>query len=114
DVRLADGQTLSANNSGLFAMVAEAVSSYQGYQFSLAGVAKQGDSFTIGYNADGVSDNRNALAMIGLETAGTMNGGKSTYTESYSQLVETVGTATSQARMNQEASQSLLRQSETS
>src|SRR5690606_41019644 len=87
---------------------------YRGFQFTLSGAAKQGDTFTIGYNTNGVSYNRNALALAGLETAGTMSVGNATFSDSYSQEVEVMGTATSQTRLNMEASQSVLRQSESS
>ena len=112
EVRLDNGVRMAADNSDVFEQVPLPVSSFIGYQVSLAGTPEQGDRFTIEYNEGGVSDNRNALELIGLETTGLIDGSTSTYNEAYSQLVETVGSSTNQAQLDDESSTALLRQSE--
>ncbi len=112
DLRLASGVTMRADNSNLFEQVPLPVSSFLGYQVELAGTPQSGDQFTIEYNTGGVSDNRNALELIGLETSGIIDGGVSTYGEAYSQLVELIGSDTNQAQLDAEANTALLRQSE--
>lgn len=111
DVKMSEGVTLFADSNSIFQQAPPAQSSYKGFQIDIKGPAGVGDVFNIGYNTDGFSDNRNALSMTGLETAGTVSGGVSTYNEAYSQLVEEVGTFTHKARLDSEASQALLSQS---
>lgn len=113
DVTLADGVSLSADNNNLFSQIPRAESTFKGFQFSITGQPKKGDTFTIGFNADGTSDNGNAMAMLGLGTRATMGNG-ATFTDAYGQLVERVGTLTNQTMTDKEAAQSLLRQSENS
>ncbi|WP_250658519.1 flagellar hook-associated protein FlgK [Alkalimarinus coralli] len=111
DVTMSDGVTLFADSNTIFQQAPPAQSSYKGFQIDIKGEAGAGDTFSIGYNTDGFSDNRNALAMVGLETSGTVSGGVSTYNEAYSQLVEEVGTFTNKTRLDTEASRALLSQS---
>lgn len=118
DITLASGITMAPaiNNSPLFGDSQSPTfvqSSYLGYQVALTGQPKAGDVFTIGFNTNGKSDNRNALAMVAMETKGTMQNGSLSFAEGYGKLVEEVGTKSSLARINTEASISLLQQSET-
>jgi flagellar hook-associated protein 1 FlgK len=85
---------------------------FTGYQVSLSGKPAKGDEFFVHFNEDGSSDNRNVALMSGLQSANTMDGGKLSFSEAYGQLVEFVGTTTSQTRINQEASKALLDQSQ--
>lgn len=84
---------------------------YRGFQFEISGNPRAGDSFSISYNAGGVGDNRNAELMASLATAGTMNGGRQSFTDGYAQIVETVGVQTRQAELDTDAAMSLLGQS---
>lgn len=88
-------------------------SSFLGYQVSLTGQPKAGDVFTVGFNTNGKNDNRNALAMVAMETQSTMQNGSLSFAEGYGKLVEEVGTKSSLAKINTEASISLLEQSQT-
>ncbi|MFD2228852.1 flagellar hook-associated protein FlgK [Alkalimarinus sediminis] len=108
DVTMSEGVTLIAQSNTIFQQAPPAQSSYRGFQIDIKGEVGVGDVFSIGYNTDGFSDNRNALAIVGLETTGTVSGGVSTYNEAYSKLVEEVGTFTNQVRLDTEASQALL------
>ncbi|MBB5320347.1 flagellar hook-associated protein FlgK [Marinobacter oulmenensis] len=85
---------------------------YQGYQFELTGKPAEGDMFTIQYNDNGVSDNRNAELLAALGTANTMNGGSQNFTEGYAGLVEDIGVKTRQSQLDKEAGSTLLEQSE--
>ncbi|MEN0039575.1 MAG: flagellar hook-associated protein FlgK [Cellvibrio sp.] len=118
DITMANGFSLSTapTDSPLFGNSAAAnfaQSSFTGYQVTLSGQPKTGDTFTIGFNTGGKNDNRNALAMAALETASTMQDGTLTFGEGYGKLVEEVGTKSSLARINTEASRSLLEQTQT-
>lgn len=118
DITMADGigvQT-SPTNSPLFgdsSLATFAQSSFIGYQASINGQPKAGDTFTIGFNTDGKNDNRNALLMVALETQSTMQDGTLSFGDGYGKLVEEVGTKSSLSKISTEASKSLLEQSQT-
>ncbi|MFL1452915.1 flagellar hook-associated protein FlgK [Marinobacter sp. GN3S48] len=84
---------------------------YQGFQFEISGKPEVGDVFTIGFNENGVSDNRNAEFLAALGTANTMNNGTQNFTEGYAGVVEAVGVKTRQSQLDKDASQTLLEQS---
>ena len=87
------------------------------FQVTLGGRPLQGDNFSISFNANGVADNRNALQLAGLQnrtTIGINNAAPTTtgasFTDAYGDLVERVGTLTSQARVDGEATGAILKQ----
>lgn len=75
------------------------------------GAPRAGDTFVIGYNNNGSADNRNGLSMLALSSKPLLGGENQTYQDVYGQLAEKVGILTSQARVNQSAGESMLRQS---
>ncbi|WP_417706733.1 flagellar hook-associated protein FlgK [Pseudomonas sp.] len=87
------------------------------YQVSISGRPSAGDNFSVSFNTNGVSDNRNALnlvdlqkkAVIGVNPAAPDTTGSS-FSDSYGDLVERVGTLTSQARVDGEATGAILKQ----
>ncbi|WP_421621579.1 flagellar hook-associated protein FlgK [Alkalilimnicola ehrlichii] len=80
-------------------------------RFTLSGVPREGDTFSIGGNRSAVGDNGNALAMVGLEDLETLDGGNTTFQEAYSSLVGDVGANTLRAQSNRDAQETLLNQS---
>ncbi|MBD9398224.1 flagellar hook-associated protein FlgK [Pseudomonas sp. PDM11] len=90
------------------------------FEVSVSGRPQTGDSFSIGFNTNGVSDNRNALALVGLQTKQVIGvdptgSGISTgasFTDSYGDLIERVGTLTAQARQDSEATTAILKQAQ--
>lgn len=112
DITMSDGVSMTSNVATVFELAPVAQSTYFGFQFVIQGEPQAGDRFTIDYNLDGVSDNRNALALTRLETAGTIGGGIVSYGESYSQIIEEIGTVTNRARLDTESAKALLDQSE--
>ncbi|MEX2475156.1 flagellar hook-associated protein FlgK [Marinobacter sp.] len=84
---------------------------YQGFQFEISGNPAAGDIFSIEFNENGVSDNRNAEFMAALGTANTMNGGTQSFTEGYAGIVEDVGVKTRQSQLDLDAGRTLLEQS---
>jgi flagellar hook-associated protein 1 FlgK len=86
---------------------------YQGYQFEVTGEPADGDTFTVQYNENGISDNRNAEFLAALGTRNTMNGGTQNFTEGYAGLVEDIGVKTRQSQLDKDASSTLLEQSNT-
>lgn len=111
DLTMDNGVSVSANNDNLFKQTPIATSSYMGFQFQMTGPAVAGDTFQIQYNTDGSSDNRNAVALGNIANKKSLDSGSNTLSDSYAQLVENVGTKTSQAKVDQSSSQTLLTQS---
>ncbi len=81
------------------------------YSFSLSGNPAAGDSFTVGFNQNGSSDNRNAVALADLGTARVV-GGSVTFADSYGQLVSDVGSRTAELKINREAADTLMNQAQ--
>lgn len=90
------------------AFVAGNAIEFAGLRVTLGGVPHPGDSFTVSPNAGGVSDNRNILALAGLQTAQLLNGGVASYQSLYSGMVGDVGNKTQQAQVNAAVQDSLL------
>ncbi|MDF0750660.1 flagellar hook-associated protein FlgK [Marinobacter sp. 71-i] len=84
---------------------------YVGFQFEISGNPRAGDSFSINYNTNGVSDNRNAEFLAALGTENTLNSGSQSFAEGYAGLVEAVGVKTRQSQLDKDAGQTLLEQS---
>lgn len=81
-----------------------------GFTFTVAGVPNDGDTFVISRNANGVSDNRNALLLAGLQTASTIAGGVGSYQSAFSQIVGTVGHKTREMEVTVAAQESMLQE----
>jgi len=87
------------------------------FDVTISGRPAQGDNFTVAFNTNGVSDNRNALKLadlqtkttIGIDPAAPTTTGAS-FSDAYGDLVERVGTLTSQARVDGEATEAILKQ----
>jgi flagellar hook-associated protein 1 FlgK len=87
------------------------------FEFTISGRPTTGDNFTIAFNTNGVSDNRNALKLADLQNKATVGIDPNfpattgtSFTDSYGDLVERVGTLTSQARVDGEATGAILKQ----
>ncbi|KFX70169.1 flagellar hook protein FlgK [Pseudomonas taeanensis MS-3] len=86
--------------------------------FTISGRPENGDTFTLGFNTNGVSDNRNALKLVDLQNKQTVGvdpnvtgiGTGSSFTDGYGELVERVGTLTAQARQDSDATGAILKQ----
>lgn len=77
-----------------------------GVKFQISGQPSNGDQFTIAANTNASSDNRNALALAGLQTANTING--TSFQGSYSQLVATIGNKTNEINVTNTAEKTRL------
>ena len=87
------------------------------YEVAISGRPQWGDNFSVSFNTNGVSDNRNALKLIDLQNRTTIGINPlapattgSSFTDAYGDLVERVGTLTSQARVDGEATGAILKQ----
>lgn len=86
------------------------------FEFTVSGRPSANDSFSFSFNQSGVSDNRNALKLVDLQTKQTIGvdggvvGSGFSFTDGYGELVERVGTLTAQARMDSDATGAILKQ----
>jgi len=85
---------------------------FGGVSFSISGIPADGDTFLIGNNTSGSSDNRNALSLVNLQSMDRLLGGTATYQETYAQMVSDVGSKTHHAELNLSAQESLLARSQ--
>jgi flagellar hook-associated protein 1 FlgK len=86
----------------------ETTIAYEGWELVINGIPDDGDSFLVSFTTAAVGDNRNALALAGLQDQRLMAGGTSTLEGSYNTLVAEVGTKTRQAEVNARAQAKLL------
>jgi flagellar hook-associated protein 1 len=81
-----------------------------GLRFQMSGSPATNDQFTLGSNAGGRGDNRNALALVSLQQGKLVNGRADTFQDFYGTLVADVGTNQQQAEANHDIETSLLSQ----
>ncbi len=81
------------------------------YSFEIGGYPASGDSFSIGFNLNGSSDNRNAVALGDLRLSDLI-GGNMTVEEAYGAMVAKVGSTTAALKIGREAADSLLAQAQ--
>ncbi|HET6719069.1 MAG TPA: flagellar hook-associated protein FlgK [Rhodocyclaceae bacterium] len=111
NITITSGTTTVAATAGVaFTYGPDAIITVDGLSFRISGAPKQGDSFTVQRNTNGVSDSRNALALGQLQTQETMAGGKTSFQGGYAQLVSEVGNKTREIQVTGEAQKSLLDQ----
>jgi len=84
---------------------------YRGIQAQIKGTPQEGDGFTITFNRDAASDNRNIMSLVNLEMNATLNRGKASLSDVYGLLVEDVGIRTGSSKINASASEGVLEQS---
>lgn len=111
--------TPGENNTLSFAVQVTVGGVTQSYTIeqSFSGRPQDGDTFTLGHNDKGVSDNRNALELANLQNKevvgvsfGAAGGFGMNFSDAYGDLVERVGTLTAQARLDDEATSTILKQ----
>lgn len=82
------------------------------FSMSLSGRPLDGDTFTVGFNRDGVADNRNALLMSELQSRPVLGQSEDargfSLLDGYGDLVQRVATFTAQSRTETEANQAML------
>jgi flagellar hook-associated protein 1 FlgK len=74
-----------------------------GWRVQISGSAASGDSFTVGNNATGSGDNRNALKLAGVMSQPVLNGGTTSLNAAAGQFVGDIGVRTNQAQVTREA-----------
>jgi flagellar hook-associated protein 1 FlgK len=81
-----------------------------GFEFNLSGAPESGDELVIENNTNGSGDNRNALALAGLQISPELRGGTASYQDTYSGIVADIAVQTRQAESNNATESVLLQQ----
>ena len=106
-----DTTTATTLASGV-AYAAGANISYNGWTVQISGTPAAGDVFTVSANSSGVSDNRNALLLAGLQTANTLAGGTANFQSAYAQIVSDVGNKDREIEVSSTAQENMLKQAQ--
>lgn len=86
--------------------------SFNGMSFTMSGNPADRDSFTVGPNSNGISDNRNALLLGQLQTMKILDGGTTSFQGGYSAMVNQIGNKTREVQVSGKAQQALADQAQ--
>ncbi|MCW3150184.1 flagellar hook-associated protein FlgK [Stutzerimonas stutzeri] len=113
---LTPAPTFASGNTNTVRLAYTAGADTYRFELSMSGRPANNDQFSLTFNQSGVSDNRNALKLVDLQSKQTIGvddaiaGSGASFTDSYGELVERVGTLTAQARLDSEATGAILKQ----
>ncbi len=88
--------------------------SFNGWTVQITGSPNPGDTFSIGPNTKGSSDNRNALLLGALQTSNSLAGGTASYQGAYGQTVSLMGNKARELEVTSQAQGALLSQAQAS
>ncbi|MNN38821.1 Flagellar hook-associated protein 1 [compost metagenome] len=84
------------------------------FEMTVNGTPSKGDSFNVSMTAAGSNDNRNAQALLGLQSKGTVGASATSpgvsFTDAYGGLVAGVGAKSKQGQMDGTANNAILQQ----
>ena len=109
-VTLADGSSTNYPAGTAVPYTAGASIRFDGIEVKLSGAPAEGDTFTIGKNAGGVSDGSNALLLGALQRKTAMDGGTSTFNGAFAKLVSEVGNRAMEIRVAEKTQESVTGQ----
>ena len=107
DLILNEGVSLNGTSS-VFSNLPTLTQRFMGFQATITGRPSSGDTFSVNYNTDGFSDNRNVLMLSQLQTLKILNNGESTLRDTYANIVDDVGTNTMKYEISREAALTLF------
>jgi flagellar hook-associated protein 1 FlgK len=99
--------TYSINGGAAVAYTSGQPITANGWSVTISGTPAAGDSFTVGSNAGGSGDNRNAQALIDTFKQPVFDAGTVSLNAASTKLVGQIGVATSQAQANRDAQEVL-------
>jgi len=107
--------TYQVNGAGpLIAYTSGADIDLNGWRVQVSANPEPGDTFTVSANVGGAGDNGNGLLLSELQLTKILDGGSTTYQESYSQLVGKVGAKTQELQLSRDALQVLKQNAQAS
>ena len=110
NIEFLDANTYQLNGSGSFSYTPGADIVVNGNAVAITGSPIGGDRFYIEANNGASGDNRNMLAMAGVEDSKLLDGGASSVQNAVSGLVGDIAVATRSAELNRDSQENLLRQ----
>jgi len=93
---------------GVFSNIPTLTARFMGFQTVLTGQPTGGDRFTVDYNTNGFSDNRNVLKLAQLQSLKVLAGGEATIRDTFANIVDQVGTSTKQYEISRESALTLF------
>jgi flagellar hook-associated protein 1 FlgK len=111
-ISFVDANNYSVNGGPPLAYTSGAPIDVNGWRVQISGTPDAGDTFTVEANSGGTGDNRNALALAGIQAQKLLDGATQTLESSYGSLVSDVGGQTQNASLNADAQSLMLQQSE--
>ncbi len=108
EIRFLTPTTYSVNGAGSFTYTPGADIVVNGWRVQVSGAPVAGDAFRVERNSGGVGDNRNALAIAGLQSAGLLGGGATSIGEAVIGVVGRIGTLAGQAETSASAQRTLV------
>jgi flagellar hook-associated protein 1 len=87
---------------------------FDGWQVQISGNADSGDTFTVGGNAGGTGDNRNALLALNQQTVGVLNNGTTSVTQAVSGMITGLGSQAQEINTQQTAQAAVNSQAQSS
>ena len=109
--QLAQGVSLKGDGLGLFTTDPAHADTGFGFRLSITGQPEAGDEFSVSFNHDATSDNRNGLVLAGFSAATVLGDPPVSFGEAYALIVQDVGNVQSEADVQREAAEVLLDQS---
>lgn len=106
---IVDNSTTPPATLGSGSYTAGSTISANGWTAKIIGSPEPGDAFAIKFNQSATADNSNSSLLSGLQFENRV-GGAATYQESYSNLINQVGTVTRQATVSRDSKATLLDQ----
>ena len=103
EIEFTSATEYTIDGGGPFTYVDGDAITVNGSQFVLSGAPQAGDRFTLEANAAASGDNRNGQLLADVQSGGLLDSGTVSISDSYSQLVAGIGTATRQVQANFEA-----------
>ncbi len=111
-IAFVDANNYSINGGPPQAYTSGAPIDVNGWRVQISGTPDAGDTFTVESNSGGTGDNRNALALAGVQTMKVLDGATLTLEAAYGGLVANVGGETQNAGLNADAQALMLQQAE--
>jgi flagellar hook-associated protein 1 FlgK len=103
DIVFIDANNYTVDGNGPFAYVEGAPIAYNGWQVTLQGPARAGDTFSIGATPPRSSDNGNARLLAGIGGTGLFDGGTVSINAEVAGITSEVGSAARRASLGNEA-----------
>jgi len=111
DLILEEGISINGAQD-VFSNIPTLTSRFMGMQTVVTGQPTGGDRFTLDYNTDGFSDNRNVLKLAQMQSLKMLAGDEATLRDTFANIVDQVGTFTMQYAISRESALTLFERAE--